>query len=118
VLPEIGRRSPPLRALLDHARPTGIDDGVVTLAFGLSFARESAASAENEALLTEVLGQALGGPVRVRLVEETAPASEPAAVAGDEPIPAVEQAVEPVSEDDLFDQFKEAFDAHEVKESR
>jgi hypothetical protein len=54
----------------------------------------------------------------VRLVEETAPANEPAAVAGDEPIPAVEQAVEPVSEDDLFDQFKEAFDAHEVKESR
>jgi hypothetical protein len=119
VLPEIGRRSPPLRALLDHARPTGVDDGVVTLAFSLSFARESAASSENEALLTEVLGQALGGPVRVRLVEEDAPAGdEPTAPVGDEPIPAVEQAVEPVSEHDLFDQIKEAFDAHEVKESR
>ena len=35
VLPEIGRRSPPLRALLDSARPTGVDDGVVTLAFSL-----------------------------------------------------------------------------------
>ena len=39
VLPEVGRRSPPLRALLDHARPTGVDEGVVTLAFSLSFAR-------------------------------------------------------------------------------
>ena len=39
VLPEIGRRSPPLRALLDSARPTGVDDGVVTLAFSLAFAR-------------------------------------------------------------------------------
>jgi hypothetical protein len=37
--------------------------------------------------------------------------------AGEEPVLAVEPQ-EAVSEDDLFDQFKEAFDAHEVKESR
>jgi len=50
------------------------------------------------------------------LVDDDAPAvSEPA---GEEPIPAVEPQQEAVSEDDLFDQFKEAFDAHEVKESR
>jgi hypothetical protein len=116
VLPEVGRRSPPLRALLDHARPTGVDEGVVTLAFSLSFARSGASSSENEQLLTEVLGQALGGPVRVRLVDDDAPAGpEPT---GEEPIPAVEPQQEAVSEDDLFDQFKEAFDAHEVKESR
>ena len=51
VLPEIGRRSPPLRALLDSARPTGVDDGVVTLAFSLSFAKAGASSSENEELL-------------------------------------------------------------------
>jgi len=52
----------------------------------------------------------------VRLVDDDAPAvPEPA---GEEPIPAVEPQQEAVSEDDLFDQFKEAFDAHEVKESR
>ena len=63
-----------------------------------------------------MLGQALGGPVRLRIVEEDAPAvQEPA---GEEPIPAVEPQQEAVSEDDLFDQIKEAFDAHEVKESR
>jgi DNA polymerase-3 subunit gamma/tau len=115
VLPEIGRRSPPLRALLDSARPTGVDDGVVTLAFSLAFAKAGASSSENEELIAEVLGQALGGPVRLRIVDEEAPAvQEPA---GEEPVLAVEPQ-EAVSEDDLFDQFKEAFDAHEVKESR
>jgi DNA polymerase III subunit gamma/tau len=39
VLPEVGRRSPPLRALLDHARPTGIDDGVFSIAFVFSLVR-------------------------------------------------------------------------------
>ena len=62
-----------------------------------------------------MLGQALGGPVRLRIVDEDAPAvQEPA---GEEPIPRSSRP-EAVSEDDLFDQIKEAFDAHEVKESR
>ena len=57
---------------------------------------------------------------RARIVEEDAPAEpeDGGGGGGDEPIPAVEQAVDPVSEDDLFAQIKEAFDAHEVKESR
>ena len=93
-----------------------VDDGVVALAFSLSFAKAGARSAsENEELLTEVLGQALGGPVRLQIVEEDVRDENREAT---EPIPTVEPQQEAVSEDDLFDQIKEAFDAHEVKESR
>ena len=64
-----------------------------------------------------MLGQALDGPVRLRIVEEDAPA-EPRAPAATSRSPPSSRRSTPVSEDDLFAQIKEAFDAHEVKESR
>ena len=109
MLPEVERRSPPLRGLLEGAHPAGYEDGVVTIAFPTPFARTGAEASENAELLTEVVGQALGAAVRLRMTATEA-AAEPA-----EPEPAAEPAeLEPVSEDALFAQLKETFDAREV----
>ena len=109
VLPEVERRSPPLRGLLEGAHPAGYEDGVVTIAFPTPFARTGAEAAENAELLTDVVGQALGASVRLRMTAKEA-AAEPA-----EPTTAAEPAeLEPVSEDALFAQLKETFDAREV----
>jgi hypothetical protein len=61
-------------------------------------------------VLEEVLGRAVGSPVRVRL--EVAPAdAEPQA-------PAAEEEAEPIDENDLLTELKEKFDAREIEERR
>ncbi|MEP6642407.1 MAG: hypothetical protein ABJB93_10925, partial [Gaiellales bacterium] len=110
IVPEIGRRSPPLQSLMQLASPRSLADGEVVLAFPSThqFALRTADSASNRELLESVLGQAVGTPVRVRLEVVAADADpQPAAVA-DTP--------EPVDEDDLLTELKEKFDAREIEE--
>ncbi len=112
IVPEIGRRSVPLQSLMQHASPHALGDGEVVLAFPRShqFALTTADSQPNREVLEEVLGQAVGSPVRVRL--EVAPAdAEPET-------PAAEEAREPIDEDDLLTELKEKFDAREIEERR
>jgi DNA polymerase-3 subunit gamma/tau len=112
IVPEIGRRSVPLQSLMQYASPRALGDGEVVLAFPRShqFALTTADSPPNREVLEEVLGQAVGSPVRVRL--EVAPAgAEPEA-------PAAEQEAEPIDENDLLTELKEKFDAREIEERR
>jgi hypothetical protein len=109
-VPEIGRRSVPLQSLMQYAIPRALGDGEVVLAFPRShqFALTTADSQPNRDVLEEVLGQAVGTPVRVRL--EVAPAeAEPEA-------PAAEEEPEPIDENDLLTELKEKFDAREIEE--
>jgi DNA polymerase-3 subunit gamma/tau len=111
IVPEIGRRSAPLQSLMQFASPRSVADGEVVLAFPRShqFALRTADSQPNRELLEEVLAQAVGSPVRVRL--EVA--------AGDaEPEPVVAAKPEPVDENDLLTELKEKFDAREIEERR
>jgi DNA polymerase III subunit gamma/tau len=110
IVPEIGRRSVPLQSLMQYAIPRALGDGEVVLAFPRShqFALTTADSQPNRDVLEEVLGQAVGTPVRVRL--EVAPAeAEPEA-------PAAEEEPEPIDENDLLTELKEKFDAREIEE--
>jgi DNA polymerase III subunit gamma/tau len=107
VLPELGRRSAPLAALLQHAA-VDVQGDVVVLRFPASkpFARAGADTEPNRALLSAVLAMAAGGPVRVSL--ETS--GEP------EPEPAAEEPAEPLDEEQLVTHLKETFDAREIEE--
>lgn len=69
LLPEIGRRSVPLQSLMQHASPRAIDGGEVVISFPRShqFALTTADSPPNREVLEEVLHNATGGPVKVRL---------------------------------------------------
>ena len=109
VMPEVGRRSPPLHALLQSARPLPGTPGEVVLEFapGKEFHRESAGTGQNLALMREVLMTAAGGPVSLRLTQSTSPGT--AAVAVTAP-PAV------LSEDEFLDHVRSTFDAHEIEE--
>jgi DNA polymerase III subunit gamma/tau len=112
IVPEIGRRSVPLQSLMQHASPRALGDGEVVLSFPRSqqFALTTADSQPNREVLEEVLGRAVGSPVRVRL--EVAPAdAEPHA-------PAAEEEAEPIDENDLLTELKEKFDAREIEERR
>jgi DNA polymerase-3 subunit gamma/tau len=112
IVPEIGRRSMPLQSLMQHASPHALGDGEVVLAFPRShqFALTTADSQPNREVLEEVLGQAVGSPVRVRL--EVAPAdAEPET-------PVAEEARQPIDENDLLTELKEKFDAREIEERR
>jgi DNA polymerase III subunit gamma/tau len=109
VVPEVSRRSAALGSLIEHAVPEG-ESGTVVLAFPRSqgFAKATADTPQNRALIESVLEQALGGPVRVRM--------EVADGDGDEP-----EAAEPLEparldEADLVTQIKEKFDAREIEE--
>jgi len=110
IVPEIGRRSPPLQSLMQLASPRSLADGEGVLAFPSThqFALRTADSASNRELLESVLGQAVGTPVRVRLE---------VAAAGADPQPAA-AAAEPdaVDENDLLTELKEKFDAREIEE--
>jgi DNA polymerase III subunit gamma/tau len=108
IVPEIGRRSPPLQSLMQLASPCSLADGEVVLAFPRAhqFALRTADSASNREVLESVLGQAVGTPVRVRLEVAAAADSEPQAVV----------AAEPVDENDLLTELKEKFDAREIEE--
>jgi hypothetical protein len=78
---------------------------VVGLPAAQSFAKTMIETPQNLQLITEVVGQALGGSPRVRFV-----------VAGGEDVQeAPAQAEEePVSEDELVSRLAQEFDAHEV----
>jgi DNA polymerase-3 subunit gamma/tau len=112
IVPEIGRRSVPLQSLMQHASPRALGDGEVVLAFPRSqqFALTTADSQPNREVLEEVLGQAVGSPVRVRLEVAAADAEPAAAAAEEEP--------EPIDENDLLTELKEKFDAREIEERR
>ena len=107
ILPEIGRRATPLHALVVSARPVAFEDGelVIGLPASQSFAKGMIETPQNLRLVTEVVGQALGGTPRVRFV-----------VAGEEQPQPGEAAAAPeqVSEDELVSRLTQEFDAHEV----
>jgi DNA polymerase-3 subunit gamma/tau len=114
IVPEIGRRSMPLQSLMQYASPRALGDGEVVLAFPRShqFALTTADSPPNREVLEEVLGQAVGSPVRVRL-EVSAAAAE-----ADPQAPATEGEPKPIDENDLLMELKEKFDAREIEERR
>ncbi len=111
VVPEVSRRSAALGSLIEHAVPDAdADAGNVVLAFPRSqvFAKTTADTPQNRALIESVLEQAVGEPVRVRMEVADGDAEEKAA-----PEP-----VEPkrLDEADLLSQLKEKFDAREIEE--
>jgi DNA polymerase III subunit gamma/tau len=112
IVPEIGRRSMPLQSLMQYASPRALGDGEVVLAFPRShqFALTTADTTPNREVLEEVLGQAVGSPVKVRL--EVAPAAAEADAV------AAEQEPAPIDENDLLIELKEKFDAREIEERR
>jgi DNA polymerase III subunit gamma/tau len=112
IVPEIGRRSVPLQSLMQYASPRALGDGEVVLAFPRShqFALTTADSPPNREVLEEVLGQAVGSPVRVRLEVSAGEAEPDAPAAGEEP--------QPIDENDLLIELKEKFDAREIEERR
>jgi DNA polymerase III subunit gamma/tau len=109
VVPEVSRRSAALGSLIEHAVPDAAS-GDVVLAFPRSqtFAKATADTPQNRALIESVLEQAVGGPVRVRMEVAEADGEDEA------PEPALEP--ERLDEADLLTQFKETFDAREIEE--
>jgi DNA polymerase-3 subunit gamma/tau len=109
VVPEVSRRSAALGSLLEHAVPDA-ESGDVVLAFPQSqvFAKTTADTPQNRALIESVLEQAVGEPVRVRM--EVA--------AGDVEQKPAPEPVEPkrLDEADLLSQLKDKFDAREIEE--
>ncbi|MDX6591025.1 MAG: polymerase subunit gamma/tau [Gaiellales bacterium] len=107
VVPEIARRSAPLHALVAPARPVSYANGQVVLGLPSSkaFAKPMVEAPQNLALVTEVVGQALGQSTSVRFVLlDDEPAAETAAT------PEPEQ----VSEDEFLSRITEEFDARVV----
>jgi len=111
VLPEVGRRSPRLGALVQDASGLEVTGDQVVIRFPASkaFSRQSTQSEQNMQILHEVLAAAVGGPVTVRLD-----------VAGDGAAEAEDAApaAESLPEDELVLQIKETFDAREIEEPR
>jgi hypothetical protein len=107
VLPEIGRRSPRLSALIKDASGMEIEDDLVTVRFPASkaFSRQGAETEANKQILAEALATTVGRPVEVRL--DVADGEEPAEPAA---------APDAVPEDELLTQIKETFDAREIEE--
>ncbi|MGZ4482612.1 MAG: DNA polymerase III subunit gamma/tau [Gaiellales bacterium] len=112
IVPEIGRRSAPLHSLVRLASPVDCDEHEVVLAFPPSqaFAKSTAETPTNLELLSAVLAQAVGGPVRVRL---TVTGDHEAAASDAEP-----EVERQLSEEELVSRFKHEFDAREVEEPR
>ena len=108
-MPEVSRRSAALGSLIEHAVPDA-EAGDVVLAFPRSqvFAKTTADTPQNRALIESVLEQAVGEPVRVRMEVADGDAEEEAAPAPVEP--------ERLDEADLLSQLKEKFDAREIEE--
>jgi DNA polymerase-3 subunit gamma/tau len=109
VVPEVSRRSAALGSLIEHAVPDA-GSGDVVLAFPRSqvFAKTTADTPQNRALIESVLEQAVGEPVRVRMEVADGDVEEPAAPDAPEP--------ERLDEADLVSQLKEKFDAREIEE--
>ena len=110
ILPEIGRRSTPLHALVQPARPVSLDEGevVIGLPASAAFARSTVETPANLRLITEVVAQALGGERRVRFVVLGEADGEAEVAATQAP------AADPVSEHELVSRITQEFDAHEV----
>ncbi len=108
VVPEVSRRSAALGSLIEHAVPDA-GSGDVVLAFPRSqtFAKATADTPQNRALIESVLEQAVGGPVRVRMEVAEGEAGEPEA----EPLEP-----ERLDEAALLTELKEKFDAREIEE--
>jgi DNA polymerase-3 subunit gamma/tau len=109
VVPEVSRRSAALGSLIEHAVPDA-EAGNVVLAFPRSqvFAKTTADTPQNRALIESVLEQAVGEPVRVRMEVADGDAEEEAAP---EPVES-----ERLDEADLLSRLKEKFDAREIEE--
>jgi DNA polymerase III subunit gamma/tau len=109
VVPEVSRRSAALGSLIEHAVPDA-GSGDVVLAFPRSqvFAKTTADTPQNRALIESVLEQAVGAPVRVRM--------EVAEGDGEDEAPEPVLEPERLDEADLLTQFKEKFDAREIEE--
>jgi DNA polymerase-3 subunit gamma/tau len=109
VVPEIARRSAALGSLIEHAVPEA-GSGHVVLTFPRTqvFAKTTADTPQNRALIESVVEQAVGGPVRVRMEVADGEAEEPA---GAEPLEP-----ERLDEAALLTQLKEKFDAREIEE--
>ena len=110
ILPEVGRRSVALGSLIEHATPDAAGEGEVVLAFPRShgFAKTTADTPQNRALIESVLEQAVGEPVRVRMAiaDGDAEPEEP-------PAPSNPERLE---EADLLSELKEKLDAREIEE--
>ena len=103
ILPEIGRRSVPLHALIVSDRPVSFEDGELVLGLPEAFAQGMVETPQNLELVAEVVGQAIGATPRIRYVVSGESAGDPA-----------EEPAEHVSEDELVSRIAETFDAHEV----
>ena len=109
VVPEVSRRSAALGSLIEHAVPdAGSDDVVLAFPRSQVFAKTTADTPQNRALIESVLEQAVGGPVRVRMEVGEGGGED------DAPEPVLEP--ERLDEADLLTQFKEKFDAREIEE--
>ena len=110
ILPEVGRRSVALGSLIEHATPDAAGEGELVLAFPRShgFAKTTADTPQNRALIESVLEQAVGEPVRVRMAiaDGDAEPEEP-------PAPSNPERLE---EADLLSELKEKLDAREIEE--
>ncbi|HEY6574562.1 MAG TPA: DNA polymerase III subunit gamma/tau [Mycobacterium sp.] len=109
IVPEIGRRSVPLHSLVQSARPVSYEDGTLELGLTASkaFAKSIMEAPQNLQMISDVVGQALGGSPRVRF--EVLGADD----AQDAPEVAAAPAAQ-VTEDELVSRLTEEFDAHEV----
>ena len=109
ILPEIGRRSTPLHALVASSKPVSLNDAeaVIGLPPSAAFALSTVETPANLRVITEVVGQALGAERRVRFVV----IGEPDGEAAEQAVAAPE---DPVSEHELVSRIAQEFDAHEV----
>lgn len=102
VLDAVRSENGMLAACLGSAQPVGVDGGTVSIAFPRSeaFAFRKADDTDKRELVAQALRAVTGHPLR------------PDYELRDE-MPAVEEAP-PLSEDELIDRFKQAFDAEEL----
>ena len=109
ILPEIGRRSTPLHALVATSKPVSLNDAeaVIGLPPSAAFALSTVETPANLRVITEVVGQALGAERRVRFVV----IGEPDGEASEQSVATNE---DPVSEHELVSRIAQEFDAHEV----
>jgi DNA polymerase-3 subunit gamma/tau len=108
VLDTVRERNAMLAALLDGAKPVGLMDDLLTVAFPESadFLKRKADDAEHRQAVSEAIAAVTGSAVRL-VYELRAP--EP-----DEE-PAAEEEEETLSEDEIVERFVEAFEAEEIE---
>jgi hypothetical protein len=107
VLPAVQSRSIPVASLLGEARPSALEDEMLTLEFPATadFHRRQAEEPKNVGVIREALYEVTGHRLAVTL----------ALGEGEEP---AEDEDDELSEDALISMFKDTFDAQEVEEPR